>query len=272
MIPRFFPAALASLALLLAAGAAPTAPVALAREKDYFMTPGRERPAPSTPPSGLLYGDPAVEKIPRKVRVILDPGHGGADLGARSAGHILEKNITLKLSRLLHRMLEDSEMIEVIPVRPDDLGIPAIRRIEFANAQRGELYLGLHADGGISPRSHPMKIFINSASTQKSGGGPEGWKHLNDAYGARNEKMAAAIAGALARLEPKRGVEIVKTPLLTLNGLAMPAVVVEPVDLSNPEDEIRLENDDYLQGTARAIAGAVIDYLRAAEARRKPPP
>jgi N-acetylmuramoyl-L-alanine amidase len=59
-----------------------------------------------------------------------------------------------------------------------------------------------------------------------------------------------------------RDIEIEQTDKLMLGGLTMPAILIEPIDLSNPADEIRLENEVYITKISEAIAVAVETYLQ----------
>ena len=79
-----------------------------------------------------------------RLRVVLDPGHGGADPGAR-AGGVSEAALMLgfanELSDAMHRL-----GIEVTLTRPDDRFVPLERRTSVARAQGADLFLSLHAD------------------------------------------------------------------------------------------------------------------------------
>ncbi len=207
-----------------------------------------------------LFGDleSLVNESPT-VRIILDPGHGGSDLGARSSKHILEKNVTLKLARLIQDMLSRNETLEALTSRTGDSEIPVLERIKFANFSQGDLFVSLHTDGGMGPRAHSIKVFI--CRRPKDNGKHDTWEKQNFSFKGENEKLARTIAQNLIELKTGREVDIIRSDKLMLGGLAMPAVIVEAIDLSNPEDEIRIENEIYINRVAEAIASGVVDYL-----------
>ncbi|VAX24778.1 N-acetylmuramoyl-L-alanine amidase [hydrothermal vent metagenome] len=207
------------------------------------------------------------------IKVIVDPGHGGRDLGARSPKHILEKNIILKLSKLIQQRLSSNESLDVIPTRSEDRDITVLERIKFANSSRGDLFIGLHADGGMGPRAHPIKIFIceygQNEPNKKTAGEIDNvwskhnvWSSLNYPFKEQNLALAEAIKRELEKTGAGREIEIESSDKLLLGGLSMPAVLIEPVDLSNPADEIRLENEVYITRISDAIATAVEVYLQ----------
>lgn len=201
----------------------------------------------------------------RPVNVFLDPGHGGMDLGARGSRMELEKNITLKIARIIKEKLSVDERIEVKSSRMEDVERSMVERINMANATRAGLYLGIHAAGAATPQSHAVKIYTaRVAQTPEDEEGEEdrnAWKRLNEPFADRSAELARAVSEELKPLNSGRGVDIVETDRLFLGGLAMPAVIVEPVDLSNPEDEIRLDEEGFLEKIADRLAMAIIDYL-----------
>jgi len=198
------------------------------------------------------------------VRVAIDAGHGGTDLGVRSAKSILEKNVTLKLARLIEKKLSEDEQIEIIDIRPEDVNIPVIDRIGHANSGGGDIYIGIHADGGASPRSHPWKIYINRGSGHaKEDVAGTKWEDTNNRFSENSAKLADIIAKQLVEMNPDRGVDIVKSDVLALGGLAMPAVIIELVDLSNPDDEILLEKDELAPALAKRVSTAITKYIKA---------
>lgn len=213
----------------------------------------------------LWPADDMVEPPP-PVKIILDPGHGGHDLGTRSLKHILEKNIILKLSKLIQQKLSHNEMLEVIIDRPDDRHITVLKRIKFANSIKGDLFIGLHADGGMGPRAHPVKIYISKYEQAKQNNiardRHNAWAFLNHPFQKQNRALAVAIKKEMEKIGAGRDIEIEYSDKLMLGGLSMPAALIEPIDLSNPADEIRLENEVYIRKISNAIAAAVEMYLK----------
>ncbi|MDH5637931.1 MAG: N-acetylmuramoyl-L-alanine amidase [Nitrospinota bacterium] len=195
---------------------------------------------------------------PRKYIVVIDPGHGGLDLGVRSSKSILEKSVALKLASYIRSMARKYPNVRVFLTREGDLERTMIRRLELANSKRADLFLSIHTGGGLAPQTRPMEIFI-AKNKKKTGGGEWGW--LNRPHRKANYRLAKALSRRLARVDSKRKINIVKTGRMMLEGLAMPAAVIEPLDLSNPQDEISLEGNKRMRGIAYAITRGIMDFL-----------
>lgn len=79
-----------------------------------------------------------------RLRVVLDPGHGGMDPGAQ-AGGITEAAVMLGFAREFAAVLR-AQGIEVVLTREDDRFIPLERRTTVARAKGADLFISLHAD------------------------------------------------------------------------------------------------------------------------------
>jgi len=200
------------------------------------------------------------EYVPsRQYAVVLDPGHGGHDLGVRSSKSQLEKSIAMKLASAIRSKIRNKYAnVTVHLTREGDLERSLLRRLEFANSKKADLFLSIHTSGGFSPQSLPVDIFIPGNSTRASA---EEWVALNRPYKNKNKLFAKSLSRHLQSVVKGRDIEIVASDRLMLEGLAMPAAMIEPLDLSNPQDEMLIENDSYINQIASAIAKGIIDYL-----------
>ncbi len=82
-------------------------------------------------------------------RIVLDPGHGGADTGVSSADGVTEKALVLEIARELRSHLADSLGARVVLTRTDDADVALENRTAVANQRRADLFLSLH----VSPDS-----------------------------------------------------------------------------------------------------------------------
>lgn len=104
--------------------------------------------------SPLLSSSSAQQRTPLRT-IIIDPGHGGHDVGARGA-YSLEKDVCLSIALKLGQLLEDAfPDVKVLYTRKTDT-YPELRaRADFANANRGDLFLSIHANA--APRIRNVK-------------------------------------------------------------------------------------------------------------------
>jgi len=208
-------------------------------------------------------GQLEVNKAEPKL-VIINPGHGGSDLGARSPKNFLEKNINLRLAKLIKKKFSFDKEIEIRLTRQSDRSIEFFRRVEIANTAKSELYISIHCDGGVGPRKSAVRLFINKPAAAIK---LNDWKSNNNKNDRKNSIIAEKLFVNLKDVVG-RNIEIVPTNLLYLGGLSMPAIVIESIDLSNPEDEIRLRRDDHLINIADAIAKGIRGYFVATDVGR----
>lgn len=100
----------------------------------------------------------------RRVRrvVVIDPGHGGHDPGAQSAGAD-EKDITLAAGRDLAQRLERTGRYKVVMTRDSDVFIPLEERVRIARRAGADLFVSLHADSaGPDPDVHGASVYTLS--------------------------------------------------------------------------------------------------------------
>ena len=204
---------------------------------------------------------------PRSVQVIvLDPGHGGSDMGTH-AGTVIEKELTLQLARLLVPELERRTGARVVLTRTEDRSVPQEQRAEAANRARADLVVSLHFDHFPDPRAHGISIFCPAASTpdaSAAGYAPvslTAWRDVAVQYAVSSRSLAESLAGSLEQrgFGSVRVRERLPVPLLGVNA---PGVLVECATLSSPDDRSRLMRPAGLRLLAVAIADGVVAYQR----------
>ncbi len=96
-------------------------------------------------PRGAAPATEAIERLPRRKRIptiVIDPGHGGSDEGAHG-GELLEKDLTLRLARLLRSKLQAALPVRVVLTRDEDADLPLDTRAALANQLKAELFVSL---------------------------------------------------------------------------------------------------------------------------------
>ncbi len=89
---------------------------------------------------------PVASTDPRPV-IVIDPGHGGPDTGAKApGGEHEEKAIVLEFATLLRDRLEKSGKYRIVMTRTDDTFIPLDERVRFARQRAAQLFISVHAD------------------------------------------------------------------------------------------------------------------------------
>jgi len=202
--------------------------------------------------------------------VVLDPGHGGSDIGARGPSGLKEKDVALSLARALSRALAGS--CRTVLTRDDDYGLSAAERTSIANHRRAALFISLHNGGGFSPAVEGMAVYYCGQTARETL--PEAdasadsnlasWDAVYLRHQAASRRLARLLVDRLEPLANEGEVDSGALPLLVLKGADMPAVLVETGCLTNPVDEQKLTDPDYIRAVAAAIAVAVRTFFRTA--------
>jgi len=222
-------------------------------------------------------------------RIVIDPGHGGANLGTRIPGGLEEKLITLDIGR---RVAEDLEArgFDVLLTRDHDEGITLQDRAAFANREHADIFVSVHVnwlegsrESGIETyflgaTDDPFLTSLAARENRDSGHTMAELRHILDGIyaGVRNDKsqdLAEAIhrsmVSSLRRVNPELRDRGVKTaPFLVLVDTQMPAVLAEVAALSNQAEAEMLEKPLYRDYIADSLASGILSY---AESLGRPP-
>lgn len=215
-------------------------------------------------------------------RIVIDPGHGGSDPGARSADGLAESTVTLDVARRLADRLVARTGADVILTRDRDTYVPLEERAVRANRAGGDLFLSIHCNSSENPASRGVSTYVLDATDDRVAarvarrengeyerdplGDPEVFRILADlrliGSASRSTHLADTIQHGLLEHLRARYPDIADLGLHTarfhvLVGARMPAVLIELSFLSNPVEAARLGDDQYRSDLADAIADAV---------------
>ena len=219
----------------------------------------------SLPPADLpAFGQPASA-----IRTVtIDPGHGGADEGARGVQGLLEKNLTLTVARRVKGLLEGRLGLRVLLTRDDDRNVAFDDRAAVANNNKADLFISLHANASLKPgasgASILMAAFPDEARTRQElvpervpvfGGGSRDiemvlWNQAQIRYIDQSAVFTRTLQEQFQGRVPLDVRPTGRAPLRVLASANMPAVLVELGYLSNPEQEKQLASGEF-QGDGR---------------------
>ena len=212
------------------------------------------------------------QKIPRRKVIVVDPGHGGHDLGAVGPSGLAEKVLTLSVAQKIQEILSGTH--EVHLTRSDDYAIDIENRTAVANHQRADIFVSIHAGGGFGHQARGVIVFYQGPRTgpgskppqqQRSsweiGEKPLSWDRIQGVHRAKSQALAKLVhRHLLARLSPEdRGVR--EAPCLVLRGADMPAILVEIGHLSHPAEEKEFRKPAVISAAAEAICEAIKEYF-----------
>lgn len=175
-------------------------------------------------------------------RIVLDPGHGGEDVGAIGASGSCEKDFTLNVALKAKQLLEQDSRIKVEMTREDDRHISQKSRYrsKFANDVKADLFVSIHGNA-----------FSDSDAT-----GTETFYHRR-----KSRSFAQAIHKHIVAATgfPDRHVQ--KGNFFVIKDTKMPSVLLEIGFLTNPDEESVMLSEEFQDQIAEAIVAGIEDYL-----------
>ena len=223
--------------------------------------------------------------------IVIDPGHGGVDTGARGGRGAEEKTLTLDVARRLRTLLEMRLGVRVILTREDDLAISLDERAALANNSKADLFLSLHMNAAPVAGITGAEVFhlrldregedarraaqSDAVPLPVLGGAMRTIDVIRwDLAQARHVEASAVFAGILEenlRAQVRMsGRPRQEAPLRVLTGVNMPAALIEMAYLTNAEQERLAQSEAYQNSLAQGIYNAVLGFRSYLEERRVP--
>jgi N-acetylmuramoyl-L-alanine amidase len=224
--------------------------------------------------------------------IVIDAGHGGDEIGAQGPRGTLEKDITLAVARRLRGLIESRLGLRVFLTRDDDRTMSLDDRSAYANSQKADVFISIHANAAVRPAMKGAEVYYLSidradAEARKMaessgavlpslGGGTRAidlilWETAQARYLEQSSTLAGFVEQALrARVEMSpRPVQ--QAPFRVLVGANMPAVLVEIGYLSNAEQEQALTSGAYQDDIAQALFQAIVQFRAHVERQTQTP-
>lgn len=210
----------------------------------YFVLYGRNEQASSG----------KVERDKKKICVVIDAGHGGADPGKVGINGALEKDINLEIAEKLKMFLEQED-IEVVLTRDSDMGLydenatnkkvqDMKRRVEIIEASNPILTVSIHQNSYHEEYVHGAQTFYYANSEQSK---------------ILAEKIQLLLMGEIDDDNTRMAKS--NDSYYLLKKTSTPIVIVECGFLSNSEEAQKLESDTYQEKMAWAIHLGILQYI-----------
>ena len=263
-------------------------PVARYKKRQVIdLYPKKRRVSSDDPLRGQLNGrhaPPAQGKSSEpELMVMIDPGHGGEDPGAIGSAGTREKDIALSIAKKLEELISRESSIRCRMTRRRDYFVPLGERVRLAQEAGAHLLVSIHADAWISPNVRGSSVFALSEKGASSAAAKWLAQVQNDAdrIGGINLRgikkpvqnvlvnmsnsfkisyslaLGKSILQELNKLNElhKPGVE--QAGFAVLKGQGIPSVLVETAFISNPQEEIRLRNQDFQWDLAEGVLAGI---------------
>ena len=220
-----------------------------------------------------------TSRVNKKYTIVVDPGHGGHDSGARGNGYN-EKDIALQVAtRLANNLRRD---YNVIITRDSDFFVPLDTRAKIGNDANADFFISIHLNSSSSSSANGTEVFYFSKKDQGSyaaqvakfenkvdgsyGDVPFSDFILNDIFYRKNQKTSQAIAeSVLNNLINTTGLRrrgVFGANFAVLRGSNSPSILVELGFMNNYSDLSQYLTPDGQERAASAIGDAIRNYFR----------
>lgn len=255
-------------------------PARLVLEFRPVQAAARKEGAPSPAPGPAPRATPAAP--PAQRTVVIDPGHGGDEVGAVGPAGALEKDVTLALARRLRAALQNSLGYQAFLTRDGDGPVPLDERAAVANNYKADLFVSIHCNASRAHGAHGSEVYFLSyqASDDESrrvaqaegaatplASAPEGsdlsmilWDMAQAEHLEESSALASRIQEELAEVTGSQGRGIKQAPFRVLVGAAMPAVLVEIAFITNPDEEKLLVSEAWQSRVAAALLRGIARF------------
>lgn len=221
-----------------------------------------------------------IKQINKPLVIVIDPGHGGKDLGCSTHCH-KEKSFTLPFSLKLGDKIQyhSNKQVQVLFTRSDDSSVSLYTRTAVANAAQADLFISVHANSIDDPSVHGFETYVYGSSSSDHLTVDE--DYIYNGAGASNniadhiltnmaksnhlkesillaENINKKIEGS-KRLK-NRGVK--QAQFKVLKNADMPSVLLEMGYLTNTKDAALLLSEKGQNTLADKIAKAILEYLQ----------
>lgn len=238
----------------------------------------------------LQYSTPlSLSSDKKQFHIIVDPGHGGEDVGAIGVSGIYEKEITLAIAKKAKRIIEEFVPDATVHLTRDkDVFIGLKQRTEFANKHQGTLFISIHCNAAPS-KPHPANGFevyvlrpgktkdaIRVAERENASlaleKNKESQKKLTEeqlilatmaqsAFMKLSDKYAATLQRKIKKKSALADRGIAQAGFYVLVGASMPNILLETAFITNDRDEQYIASEKGQNEMAEAIAESVKDYI-----------
>ncbi|MDC7717109.1 N-acetylmuramoyl-L-alanine amidase [Vogesella sp. DC21W] len=236
----------------------------------------------SAPRGNKGKADPA-----RPVVIMIDPGHGGEDPGAVGPSGTREKDVVLRISRQLKKLVDAEKNMKAYLTRDEDVFLPLGVRVAKARKIGADLFISVHADAVENRTARGSSVFALSengatstmarllAKTQNDADMIGGVKIAGkDKYLAHtlfdltqtatindSLKLGKAVLGKMGGLNKLHKEKVEQAGFAVLKAPDIPSILVETAFISHPEEERKLVDPAFQQDMAEAIMSGVRTYF-----------
>lgn len=223
--------------------------------------------------------------------IVLDPGHGGHDLGAVRDSFV-EAKIVFQITQKIKFQLDQKKNITTTLTRTETQGLSLKERVILANKLKADLFVSLHANTSNSKSMNGMEFYFNSNSPKNISLSSNSAKLKNQAlthaeviekikkdfqfYDKTENSLLLTKAFKSAQEKnvslknPKKN-RIRRAPFYVIDHTAMPSALIELGFITNRREAKKLTTEEHQNEMAQLITAAILEYKEKTQEMRDKP-
>jgi len=259
-------------------------------EVDQIAQFATKKEAPSAP---VMQAIPEVKPVPktakyqRLITIAIDAGHGGEDPGAIGSMGSKEKHVVLSVAKRLREKIDGESYMRSFLTRDGDYFVPLHVRVQKARSVQADLFVSIHADAFIETNAKGASVFALSqmGASSTTARWMANKENASDLIGginikAQDRQVANLLLDMSTSAQIKDSLQVGNSVLRQIGGFAplhkgnveqasfavlkapdIPSILVETAFISNPQEEVKLNDEAYQDRIADAILRGIKDYF-----------
>jgi N-acetylmuramoyl-L-alanine amidase len=244
----------------------------------------------AAPIPGALQPMPGISRpveTPGIRTIVIDPGHGGKEVGAIGPGGLMEKDVNLIVAKKLAASIAAKTGARVVLTRDEDALVSLDQRTGIANQYHADLFLSVHMNAAVVKDAKGSETYFlsleasdelarkaaeteNTAATQPTPAADLNlilWDLAQQQYVHESNRLAVAIQEEMNSATGVQNRGVKQAPFKVLVGATMPAALVEVGFITNPQEETKLQSEEFQTLMVDALTRAVVRYKTDYETR-----
>ena len=196
--------------------------------------------------------------------VVIDPGHGGSNMGVTLSRSLHEKDVTLAIARLVKKSLSGAKDIDIRLTRLDDKDVSTTDREKIVKRSNADLFISLHVNAGFGQNAEGYEIYSSGLTipSDKESNSKEIVKNMEQTgYLNDSVRFGQIVQKNIGRVFPRKGRGLRNAPILILQSLKTPAVLLEIGFATNLKDKKLLKDEKIQQDVADAVTKSIQEYF-----------
>lgn len=214
--------------------------------------------------------------------IVLDPGHGGNDLGA-TRDSFVESKIVLQIAKKIKTSLDQQKDITTTLTRADESGLSLKKRVLLAHELKADLFISLHANTSNSKSIQGMEFYFNSQIPKPLKASPNmkiNAKEFSEAlftsptttevirkikadfefYDKTQKSLLLTKTFKEKSSNEEQKSTIKRAPFYVIDHTSMPSALIELGFISNRREAKKLASEDHQNKIATLLTSALLEY------------